>query len=275
MNRIIKNKFDYTLGAAESIAYLLISLFIGQLIGGILGLSLKNWGFPGLSIIVSFGVGFGLSLVILFLIKKLSFSVWADMLFTKTKPLWWLISIGIWIAILPFSEYLVGIVPTKGIPILEKLYETFTETFNSLFQTPISAFITVCILAPILEESIFRGFLLQGFLNNKMKPWVAILITSLMFGFAHMNPWQFIGAGFLGACFGFIYWRTGSLLLCIFLHLLNNALSFFALMQTENPETTFFESNNLLIFASIAITISLLYLLKKITPNANIRYTKQ
>jgi membrane protease YdiL (CAAX protease family) len=48
----------------------------------------------------------------------------------------------------------------------------------------ILAFITLVIIAPIAEEVLFRGYLF-GKLRKVTKTWIAILITSVLFGIVH------------------------------------------------------------------------------------------
>ena len=54
---------------------------------------------------------------------------------------------------------------------------------------------------------------------------MAILIASLLFGVVHMNPAQIPFAFLLGAMFGWLYYRTGSLLPGIIGHVLNNSIA--------------------------------------------------
>jgi membrane protease YdiL (CAAX protease family) len=82
-----------------------------------------------------------------------------------------------------------------------------------------------CIAAPVLEEFFFRGILLKGLLRN-YRPAVAIGQSALLFGLMHMSPAQSIATALMGVLSGWLYYRTGSLRLCIGLHMLNNLLAF-------------------------------------------------
>jgi membrane protease YdiL (CAAX protease family) len=105
-----------------------------------------------------------------------------------------------------------------------------------LLNYKIAGFITICVIAPFFEEILFRGILLRGILQNKINPAVAIGLSAFLFGLAHLNPWQFMGAGILGIAFGFVYYRTKSLWLCIFLHALNNTVSFLMMIKYDTME---------------------------------------
>jgi membrane protease YdiL (CAAX protease family) len=74
-----------------------------------------------------------------------------------------------------------------------------------------------CLLAPVLEEMLFRGIILRGFLQQYSAA-RSITISALLFGVAHLNPDQFIVGVVLGLVNGWLYERTRSLWPCILLH---------------------------------------------------------
>lgn len=147
-----------------------------------------------------------------------------------------LLSILFYFLLLPFAEFLTSMVPTSGIEVLEEFYKEIIKAFEMMLDYKIAGFITVCILAPIFEEILFRGILLRGLLQNGISPILAIFLSSFLFGLAHLNPWQFLGAGLLGAVFGFVYYRTKALWICIFLHALNNSISFFMMLKFKTMD---------------------------------------
>ncbi len=82
---------------------------------------------------------------------------------------------------------------------------------------------TMVILAPVVEEIIFRG-LLFGALVQRLGVLASALITAVIFGAVHGDPVLFptlAGLGFVGAL---AYAATGNLWVPIALHSLNNAL---------------------------------------------------
>jgi uncharacterized protein len=83
-------------------------------------------------------------------------------------------------------------------------------------------FIAVALLAPAIEEILFRGYL-QTALSNRMNHHVAIWLAALVFAAVHLQPLATPALMVLGAAFGYLYHRTGSLLTCIVLHMVNNA----------------------------------------------------
>ena len=101
---------------------------------------------------------------------------------------------------------------------------TMEETFIAMSRNSFGV-LSIALLAPILEELLFRGTI-QGLLQDTLKnPWKAIVISSLIFGVVHMNPAQIPFAFLLGMMFGWLYYRTGSLLPGIVGHVLNNSIA--------------------------------------------------
>lgn len=93
-------------------------------------------------------------------------------------------------------------------------------------------FLAIVIAAPVLEELIFRGIILDGFLK-RYSPVKSILVSSALFGIFHMNPWQFITAMLLGSFIGWVYYRTRSVGSAIFIHMINNFAAFASMQFTE------------------------------------------
>ena len=134
------------------------------------------------------------------------------------------------------ADYTTQLIPTEG-GFLGEMYRMYTEQFAKLLEEPISLVIMTVILAPILEEILFRGIIMKGMINNKVAPATAIIVSALIFGVVHFNPWQFAGAFLLGLVLGLVYYKTKSLLMPILLHAFNNLLS--ALMMMYSDSETF------------------------------------
>lgn len=96
--------------------------------------------------------------------------------------------------------------------------------------------ITISLIAPLLEEVLFRGAI-QGYMMRYYNPWTAIVCAALIFGVTHMNPVQTVYAALIGVIFGWIYYRTGSLLSVIVGHVLNNSMAAVTLLFFPESET--------------------------------------
>lgn len=91
----------------------------------------------------------------------------------------------------------------------------------------IASFLVLVVAAPVFEEIIFRGIMLDGLLK-KYSPTTAILLSSFLFGLSHLNPWQFISAMIIGIFSGWIYYNTRNLGLSIVSHAAVNMGGFIA-----------------------------------------------
>jgi membrane protease YdiL (CAAX protease family) len=91
-------------------------------------------------------------------------------------------------------------------------------------MSPLTAILIVALQPAVCEEFFCRGFLAASFRELKSEGAV-IFLTSLIFGFLHMDLYAFLPAAILGAAFAFIALRTRSLLIPMILHFLNNAFS--------------------------------------------------
>ena len=83
----------------------------------------------------------------------------------------------------------------------------------------------VVAFGPIIEEICFRGLLLDGLLKTRCRPWVAILISAVAFGLLHGLWASFVTATLFGLLAGWLYWRTGSIIPGLIIHIANNSLT--------------------------------------------------
>lgn len=105
-------------------------------------------------------------------------------------------------------------------------YFNAMATLDMVQYWPLSLLVAVFI-GPVAEEFIFRGIILRGLLGTRAAP-RAVIWSAALFGIAHLNPWQGLGAFCLGLLVGWAYVRTRSLALCIAAHVLNNFVAMLA-----------------------------------------------
>ena len=87
--------------------------------------------------------------------------------------------------------------------------------------------VLVCVMAPIAEEIFFRGFVFTSFRRTLGLP-VAAILTGVIFGAIHLGGTEIefiVPLAVFGALLCLLYVWTDSLLPCIVLHALNNALA--------------------------------------------------
>jgi len=84
------------------------------------------------------------------------------------------------------------------------------------------------IIAPLLEEMIFRGFVqttIRSFINIRNSAWPAIAASSVFFAVMHADPGHWPALFVLGMCLGYSYEKSGSLIRPIFIHMFFNTSS--------------------------------------------------
>ena len=101
----------------------------------------------------------------------------------------------------------------------------YQETLRSLSEAPVVSLIQICILAPVMEEILMRGFLLGG-LSIRYGKATALLVSSAFFALLHFNMVQTLSAFLCGVVLGLLYMRTGSLLCCMVTHMGYNLISY-------------------------------------------------
>jgi membrane protease YdiL (CAAX protease family) len=116
------------------------------------------------------------------------------------------------------------------------------ETFDvsRVFEGPPAIRLAVAavaaLLAPVCEEVAFRGYL-QSALSTRLRPAGAVAASTLLFAAIHLDPVRFPGLVVLGAAFGWLTVRAGSIWPAVAAHAANNALvSAFVLAGVAAPE---------------------------------------
>lgn len=93
--------------------------------------------------------------------------------------------------------------------------------------------VLVCLIAPMVEEMLFRGIILRSFLRQYPSG-TAIAHSAAVFGLAHMNAHQFIVALGIGLIIGKLYERTRSILPGILLHACYNTTVMIASLRVSD-----------------------------------------
>ena len=139
----------------------------------------------------------------------------------------------------------------------------FWEMFDKIFEGDFGwwgAFMKVAIIAPIVEELIFRGLILKGFRRN-YNSFTAVFMSALLFALFHLNPWQFPATFVLGLLLGWIVIRTNSIVLAILGHSINNFLVLLSITYNEEirSHTIYLMGKEKLYFiSSLVVLLSLL-----------------
>lgn len=162
----------------------------------------------------------------------------------------------------PWAAFSAFIIAFPTVLVLNKLLETITlaifhlkelpdqiavQFLKSTFVNPtyfLLAIVTICIYAPLIEETLFRGFL-QSFIRKHLGSKQAIVITSVCFSLFHFSATQsygnipIIGSLFILSLFlGFLYEKQRSILASMCLHSLFNTVSLLSIYLFGGLTTT-------------------------------------
>jgi membrane protease YdiL (CAAX protease family) len=117
--------------------------------------------------------------------------------------------------------------------LLESTYGNLL-TSHSIFEGSFVIFV-VAVIPALCEETLFRGLVQKSF-ELKLKPFWAILITSVFFGFYHFSPYGLFALIALGAYFGFAAYVSNSIIIAMVLHFTNNFISALAFILLGSEE---------------------------------------
>lgn len=103
----------------------------------------------------------------------------------------------------------------------DMLFYTSTQQTDHLVLCNVLEIILLVVIAPAVEEIIFRGMILHRW-AHKWGQGRAAVFSALLFCIFHAD---WVGAFLFSLLMTVIYLRTGSLYACIFFHMVNNAIA--------------------------------------------------
>jgi membrane protease YdiL (CAAX protease family) len=111
--------------------------------------------------------------------------------------------------------------------------ESAMELLQQLDSVPaaIFYFLLICVLAPVVEECLFRGFIYAG-LRSRLGPTLAVVGSSAIFGATHLRLAMggMVAIACVGMLLSLLYERHRTLWPSIFAHALHNLLAFAVLL---------------------------------------------
>ena len=96
----------------------------------------------------------------------------------------------------------------------------------------ITMMIAYVVVAPVLEEMVFRGILMRGL--EGVSKWFAIIVTAILFSVFHVSYYTVIPKFLGGVLLGYVVFSTNSLYAGIIVHLINNAVSGILTIISDN-----------------------------------------
>ena len=126
------------------------------------------------------------------------------------------------------------------------------EQFKEMAKT-VTGFLGICIIGPIMEEIMMRRIILKEMEKLTKSMWWGIIISAALFSVIHVNPIQVVFAMPAGIILGWLYCKTGSLLVPICLHMLNNTISFISMRIGSESEISIKSTLGTVLFIVFAL----------------------
>ena len=143
-----------------------------------------------------------------------------------------------------------------------KIPNILEEQFQAMAGT-VTGFLGICIIGPIMEEMMMRRVILKEMEKLTKSMWWGIIISSALFAIVHINPIQVVFAMPAGIFLGWLYCKTGSLLVPICIHIINNTISFIVMSVGSDTEigmdSTF---GKIMLIAFIAVSVATYFWLR-------------
>ena len=109
----------------------------------------------------------------------------------------------------------------------QRVCDTLFSSETHIFSIELLFILVMVLIMPVLEEILFRGFILKGLLSN-YSPKKAIIFSGTIFGIINLQPSMIPGAICFGLLFGYIYYKTNSIGITILLHAATNLFGILA-----------------------------------------------
>lgn len=138
----------------------------------------------------------------------------------------WLVATALGFGFLIVLGILISLVADRVVGPKDVNNPILKEILSSGFVSIIACTLIYCIATPVLEETIYRGFLLAS-LASTMDWQKAVIISSAIFSAAHFSVENSIQLFIIGTVLGCSYCWTGKLSSPILIHSLYNALILF------------------------------------------------
>jgi len=161
-------------------------------------------------------------LPVLIILKFSKNDIKSTLRLNKTKPVNFLLVL---IAAIPALTVVavLGQLINLVFPVSESYLEGMKNLLTASDDTFWYSIFVIGVMPGICEETLFRGYLINGF--KKLGFWKSIAISGLLFGIFHLDPFRLIPATLMGMWMGYLVLQTNSIFVPMFAHFINNSLT--------------------------------------------------
>jgi len=161
-------------------------------------------------------------LPVLIILRLSKTNIKSTLRLNKTKPINFLLVL---IAAIPALTVVavLGQLINLVFPISESYIEGMKNLLTASDNGILYTIFVIGVMPGICEEVLFRGYIINGF--RKLGFWKAIVISGLLFGIFHLDPFRLIPATLMGMWLGYLLLHTNSIFVPMFAHFINNSLT--------------------------------------------------
>ncbi|MEE9288221.1 MAG: CPBP family intramembrane glutamic endopeptidase [Bacteroidota bacterium] len=130
--------------------------------------------------------------------------------------------------------------PESVEPFLKQFREFIEATYKTLVMADslpelLFVVVVVAIVPAVTEEILFRGLVQRNFELGFKGIW-GVVVAGAVFGVYHFNPFSLVPLAVLGVFFGYVVYRSGSIVNAILGHFFNNFLAILAIFYGVDEE---------------------------------------
>lgn len=158
-----------------------------------------------------------------------------------------------------------GIFASEFLCELLNLPDLMSDQFQGMAQS-FWGILSMAIVAPVVEEVVFREAVLGHLLRKGVQPWAAIISSALAFGLVHGNPVQIPFATIVGMLLAIIYYKTGNIVVPAIVHIMNNSMAVVEMNMLGNQADRFryadIWGNTGTVIATVLCTVVCIFLMR-------------
>lgn len=241
-----KTIVDVVLYLVMFVAIQLVVMFLATAVGSVA----FGWNSESGALLVTVSGVSSLFTLILFIWRK-----WCrmDKSYIQSRP-WATLS---WSAVAALGVVIPSVWLQEQMPALP---DTSGQILMKIIQTPGGYFI-IALLAPVVEETVFRGAILRRLLSDMSSRWTAITVSAVLFALVHGNPAQMPHAFLMGWFLGWLFMRTGSIVPGVVFHWANNTIAYLMVIRFPDPDMKLidiFQGNQTSLYLSLLFSLCIL-----------------
>jgi CAAX prenyl protease-like protein len=161
---------------------------------------------------------------------------WRDYEFRAPRSVWFALAIGVGVFVLWIAPQQFFAADARVVGFNPDVFEKGSVLY---WVTVVLRFVRLVVVAPLVEEIFWRGFLLRYLIREKFTTvtigkfsWVSFVVVTVLFAISHSRA-DWIAALLCGALYNLVAYRTRSLASCVVAHAVTNLLLGLWIMQTR------------------------------------------